>query len=69
MLSLKEVGSDDQRGMASFEVAAVEVLGVSDEVRVPRVLCLVLLRELVDDCLDEGWGMVRLSCEIQVEIH
>ena len=63
MLGLEEVGSDDRCGMASFKVAAVEVLGVSDEVRVPRVLCLVLLRELVDDCLDEGWGIV--SCAVR----
>ena len=50
-------------------MAAVEALGVSDEVRVPRILCIVLLHELVDDCLEKGWGMVRLCCEIWVDIH
>ena len=69
MLGLEEVGSDDRRGVASFEVAAVEVLGVRDEIRVLRVLSLTFSHELVDDSLDEGWGMVRLRREIKVEIH
>ena len=64
VLGLEEVGSDDRHGVASFEVAAVEVLAVPDVIGVIRVLSLVFFNHLVDDSIDEGWGMVRLRCEI-----
>lgn len=55
--------------MTSLEVATVQSLGVLDEVGIFCVLRLIFFHQLVDDGLDEGWGMVRLRGEVQVPIH
>ena len=69
VVGFDKVRSNNQRGVALFEVAAVQIFGVPDVVRVSCVLCLVIVRQLVDDCFDECWRMVRLRCEVEVKVH
>ena len=69
MVGFDKVRSYNQRSVALFEVAAVQIFGVPDVVRVSCVLCLVLFHQLVYDRFDECWRMVRLCCEVEVKVH
>ena len=69
MVGFDKLRSYNQRSVALFEVAVVQIFGVPDVVRVSCVLCHVLVCQLVDDCFDECWRMVRLRCKLEVKVH